>query len=136
MDDNAMTIFAIGGIIFKLQQVLKARQNYQRFVTTFPGADKWAHRIIAGAFSLLAASGIHYTLDGGCSFADGCRGTFSIPDGMTLLHGLWEWTKVYMVQQGWYDFTSTPKPAMAASTAHTINPVPVQPTGPTNGGHS
>jgi hypothetical protein len=120
LGDTTLSTFTSGFIIFKIQQFLKSLAVYRRFVEAFPGADKWAHRIIAGALSLVAASGIHYTLDGACSFSDGCHGTFSIPNGWTMLHGLWDWLQVYIVQQGSYDMTRTARPSSPPSTAHTI----------------
>jgi hypothetical protein len=119
MNDPSSALVS-SALIFYLQQWLKERAPYQAFVTAMPGADKWAHRIVAGLCALVAAAGIHYTFDGACSFTDGCRGTFSIPDGWTVLSGIWEWAKVYIGQQALYDITRTPRPSSSPSTAHTI----------------
>jgi len=118
-----------GLLLFYVQQWMKSDPVllgirpfawYSAIVTALPGADKWAHRIFAGLGALFAAAGIHYTTDGACSWADGCHGTFSIPDGWSALHGVWEWAKVYMIQQGMYDATRTTRPSMQPSTAHTV----------------
>lgn len=119
-NDTTTSTLISSALIFYAQQWMKERGGYQAFVTAFPGADKWAHRVTAGLFALIAAVGIHYTLDGACSFADGCRGTFEIPDGWTVLHGVWEWAKVYVGQQALYDMTRTTRPNSQPSTAHTI----------------
>jgi len=120
LGNDTLATFTSGFLIFKIQQILKGLETYQRFVTAFPGVDKWAHRFIAGLLALVAASGIHYTLDGACSWSDGCTGKFTIPNGWSVLHGIWEWLQVYCVQQGSYDFSSTSRPSSPPSTAHTI----------------
>lgn len=82
-------------IVF-IQKWLKTRNFYQQFVTAFPGADKWAHWIAAGFMSLVAAAGIHLTW----SYDPNAGGTFSgtLPDIMTMVHGVSDWFKVYILQ--------------------------------------
>ncbi len=94
---------ASSGSIMYLQRCLKGHPLYQRFVAAFPGADKWAHRFIAAVGALIAAVGIGYTFD--WTAAAGGQVLITIPNLTALRHGLWDFSVVYLFQQGWYDAT-------------------------------
>jgi hypothetical protein len=102
--------------IVKVQQKLKSLEAYQKFVTAFPGASKWAHWFIAAAGSMIAALGIGIVWD-----YDPNKGgllTLQIPALAVLLHRLWDFTVVYLFQDFGYEATRRgPMPAPEAIVA-------------------
>lgn len=98
--------------IMYAQRALKAVEAYQRFVKAFPGADKWAHRVVAGLGSLVAALGIGYTLD--YNVLTGGQMIVKIPALTVLLHGLKDFVVVYLFQQTLYDSTKQPPPILVS----------------------
>lgn len=80
---------------------LKTTDYYTRFVSAFPGADRYAHWFTAGIMSLVAAVGIHWTYTG--TLSTGGTITFAIPPLVTLLHGMADWFKVYILQHFAHD---------------------------------
>jgi len=105
--------------IVYVQKWLKTRQPYQQFVAAFPGADKYAHWVIAGTASLVVAAGIHITWNWDALHGGAFSGT--IPDLMTILHGLGDWFKVYVLQHTVYEATHQP-PYMAPTQSATLKP--------------
>lgn len=89
--------------IVYIQNWLKTRDFYARFVVAFPGSDEYAHWIIAGTASLIAAAGIHltwnYDLIKGGQFAG------TIPSLRDMLHGMGDWFQVYIYQHTIYKQT-------------------------------
>jgi hypothetical protein len=103
MTDNVATgapYLAAAATVVQLQRVLKSTDTYQRFVAAFPGADKWAHWAFAGLASLCGAAGIHvawtWHMDVGGVI------TATIPPLADVLHGLWDWFTVYILQHTIY----------------------------------
>lgn len=94
-------------MIYFVQKYLKSTSTYAQFVKALPGAAKWAHWLVAGIGSVVAAVGIHFTITG--SADTGWSGTFNIPDVWTMLHALWDVTKVFVLQQWAYE-TTKPRP--------------------------
>lgn len=92
--------------IVYVQAWLKERDLYKRFVAAFPGADEYAHWAIAGAMSLFVAAGIHFVWNG--DLVKGGDLTIHIPDWQTLLHGVSDWGKVYVLQHTVYRATNQP----------------------------
>lgn len=82
-------------IVF-IQKWLKTRTTYQQFVKAFPGADKYAHWLVAGVMSLVAAAGIHYTWSG--TLHDGGILMITVPKLIDIFHGLSDFFKVYILQ--------------------------------------
>lgn len=82
--------------VVALQHWLKTQPIYWAIVRAIPGADKWAHWLIAGVASLIAAAGIHLTWNWDVIKGGQFQGTLpSLPD---ILHGLGDWYKVYILQ--------------------------------------
>ncbi len=84
-----------------IQKWLKTTDYYMRFVKAFPGADVYAHWFMAGLMSLIAAVGIHWTYTG--TLAAGGTITLAVPPLVTLLHGMADWFKVYILQHFAHD---------------------------------
>jgi hypothetical protein len=102
--DNLVTgapYLASAATVVQLQKWLKTRAFYQRFVTAFPGADKWAHWAFAAAASLISAVGIHIAVD--WNMVHGGVITATIPNLQNILHGLWDWFTVYILQHTIYE---------------------------------
>jgi hypothetical protein len=103
---------AYGSIIFSaativaIQKWLKQQEVYARFVATFPGADKWAHWLIAGLSSIIAAAGIHVTWN--WDVIKGGQFAGSLPSLMDMVHGILDWFKVYIMQHTIYESTHQP----------------------------
>lgn len=96
---------AVGGIYF-LQKYLKVFKFYQKFVDTFPGADKWAHRAFAGVAALIVSLGIHIATEGDATA--GWTVHISIPNVLSLWHSLGDWLEIFTGQQIVYEL-SKPK---------------------------
>jgi hypothetical protein len=88
-------------VIVYAQRFLKTTRVYEQFVAAMPGADKWAHRLVAGIGAFVAALGIHMTFAG--DFSNGWAFSGTIPNGWELLHGLADFVKVFALQQWAYD---------------------------------
>lgn len=95
-----------GVVLMYAQSFLKRFEWYKAFVTAFPAADKYVHRMVAGLGSLIVALGITYTLTG--DSAAGWHVTFDIPNADTLLKASWSFIKVFTTQQVSYDMTRRP----------------------------
>jgi hypothetical protein len=74
------------GLIFILQDWVKTQQWYRRLVKAFPGADKWAHRSVAGLGSFVTGVGIHWTYTG--SLLAGGVFTAQLPPLLNILSNL------------------------------------------------
>lgn len=96
-----------GLLIMYAQRLLKGFAWYRNFVRAVPGADKWAHRVFAGAGSALAAAGIHLTFTGSILTGGEIHGTY--PNIFEMLHGLGDWIKVFAIQQWAYDSARRPE---------------------------
>lgn len=90
--------------IVYIQKWMKQKDVYKRFVKEFPGADRYAHWLMAGIMSLVAAAGIHYTWTG--NLTDGGHIAIDIPNLTTIGHGISDWFKVYILQHLAHDVTS------------------------------
>lgn len=90
--------------IVAIQKWLKTTEFYAKFVAAFPGADKYAHWIVAGVSSIIAAAGIHLTWNWSAT----AGGTFSgtVPSVLDMLHGLADFFKVYILQHTIYEGTN------------------------------
>ncbi len=97
---------AFGALIMYAQRALKRFDWYSKFVTAFPAADRWVHRIVAGALAFIAAVGIHYTWQGDAT--TGWNIHIAIPNLAALGHGTWDFVNVYIFQQLSYDVTRRP----------------------------
>lgn len=93
-------------LIVYAQKFMKTRDVYIKFVESMPGADKWAHRLIAAIGVAVSAAGIHYTYMG--DYTTGWIVHINIPDIWTVLHGLTDFVKLYTLQQFAYDVTRRP----------------------------
>ncbi len=97
-------------VIVYIQKYLKGSRLtsewYAKFVAAVPGSDKWAHRIIAGLGSFVAALGIHMTFAG--DFNNGWTFAGQIPNGWELLHATGDFIKVFALQQWAYDSSRRP----------------------------
>lgn len=93
-------------VIVYAQKFLKTTNLYGRFVKAIPGADKWAHRIVAGLGALIAALGIHMTFAG--DFNAGWTFSGTVPNGWELMHGFGDFIKVFALQQWAYDSSKQP----------------------------
>ncbi len=89
--------------IVMVQKWLKTLQVYARFVEAFPGADRWAHWLVALVASLIAAAGIHIVWTG--TFTEGGVATFNVPGVWAMVHGLGDWFKVFILQHTVYEST-------------------------------
>jgi hypothetical protein len=98
---------AAAATIVYIQKWLKSFGWYSALVQAIPGADKWAHRTVAGVGSFIAAVGIHLSFSG--DWTAGWTFHGSIPDGWTLLHASGDWFKVYVLQQYTYDSSRRPE---------------------------
>jgi hypothetical protein len=107
--------------IYFIQQQLKQLAAYRTFVQTFPGADKWAHWLVAGLMSAGAAAGIHIVWTCSlCSVWDPNKGgdaLVHVPSVFDLMHGLSDWWKVFVLQQATYRMADG-RPAPAAPIPH------------------
>lgn len=106
--------------IVALQKFLKTRDFYQQFVKAFPGSDKYAHWLIAGISSIVAAAGIHIVWN--WDLLHGGQATATIPDLSSMVHGVTDWFKVYIMQHTIYEAT-THKENEPTTITTTITPV-------------
>lgn len=109
--------------IYFLQQQFKRLPAYQTFVKAFPGADKWAHWIVAGLMSAAAAAGIHVVWTCSlCSLYDVNKGgtaLVTLPSIWDIIHGLSDWWKVFVLQQFGYRIADgRPSPAVPVPEVH------------------
>ena len=100
-DITAVPYLTSAATIVYIQKWLKTRDFYQQFVTAFPASDKYVHWLAAGAMSLVAAAGIHYTWTG--SLVGGGQFNVVVPTLMAMLHGVSDWFKVYILQHTIYE---------------------------------
>lgn len=112
-------ITAAAMIVFT-QRALKNFAWYDAVVRNVPGASKWAHWLIAGVGSLVAAAGIDVAWN--WSAATGGQLTVAVPDASTLFHGFGQWVQVYVLQHTIYEGT---RPGFAESAP--VPPPIVQP---------
>ncbi len=115
--------------IVYIQKWLKTRDVYNKLITAFPGADKYAHWFFAGLMSLIAAAGIHYVWSGTLSdFLTGKGGllTITVPSLIDMLHGASDWFKVYILQHTIYESQVAKAVIVTAQETNEKNP-PVQP---------
>lgn len=96
---------AAATIVF-IQKWLKTKRVYAIFVQEFPGADKWAHRFVGAVGAIIAAAGIHITFN----YNADVGGTFSgtIPSLTNMVHGLYDWYRVYIFQHAIYSMIKEP----------------------------
>src|SRR5688572_17264312 len=110
MDPNVtgevVPYLAAGALIMYVQAWLKRFGWYKKFVTAFPAADKYVHRMVAAVGAFIAAVGIHYTFQGDAS--TGWQVHINIPNATQLWHGAWDFVNVYIFQQLSYDVTRRP----------------------------
>lgn len=105
---NALAAPAVGAImVVYVQKWLKTHDWYQRFVEWAPGANRNAHRIVAGLFALITAIGIHITVDGNAD--TGWNFSGHIPAVSVMLQSAWEFIKVFAIQQYVYDSSRKPE---------------------------
>lgn len=97
---------AAGALIMYVQSWLKRFDWYKRFVTAFPAADKYVHRMVAGVGSFIAAVGIHYTIGGDSAL--GWDLHVRIPNLTQLAHGAWDFVNIFIFQNLAYDATRRP----------------------------
>ena len=95
-----------GIVLMYFQSWLKRFDWYKKFVTTFPAADKYVHRAVAGLGSLIIALGITYTVTG--DTAAGWHVVLNIPNANDLMIAAWNFVQVYVSQQVSYDMTRRP----------------------------
>ena len=98
--------FTAGVVLMYIQSWLKRFGWYKKFVTAFPAADKYVHRMVAGLGSFLTAVGITYTAQG--DWATGYMIGIAIPSGPQLLEAVWAFVNVFVSQQVAYDATRRP----------------------------
>ena len=94
-------------LIVYAQKWLKSTGLYGAFVEKMPGADKWAHRLVASIGALWTALGLDFAYDG--SGDAGYTFRLITPATVTMLHGLGDFAKVYVMQQVVYDATQKGK---------------------------
>lgn len=87
--------------IVYVQKWLKTRPAYQAFIKALPGADQWAHWIVAGVASFVASLGIHVVWN--WDVIKGGQAVFTIPGFWELMHGASDWFKIYVLQATLYD---------------------------------
>lgn len=95
--------FTTAALIVYAQKYLKTFGIYNTFVEHFPGADKWAHRFVAGIGAIWVALGLHFTYAG--SADSGYQFHLVTPAAVQMLHGLGDFLKVYVLQQVIHDGT-------------------------------
>lgn len=105
---RSMTLSAMG--IFYVQKWLKTRVVFRRFVETFPGSDKWAHRGVAAIGAFLTMAGIHYTFNG--TLLGGGTYIIQLPPLQqmfsTLTHASIDFGGIFGLQQVIYEATRQP----------------------------
>lgn len=105
---RSMTLSAIA--IVYVQKWMKRRPWFQRFIVAFPGANKYAHRVVAAAGALLTMAGVHYTFSG--SVLGGATYTIQLPPLQqmisSLLHSSVDFGGIFGLQQVIYDATRQP----------------------------
>lgn len=116
---GATPYLTAAGLVVYAQRWMKTQDAYREFIVAFPGADKWAHRAVAAVGALAAAIGIHWTYTG--AWETGWQIHLAIPAGWTLLHGLTDFTKVFVLQQLAYDATRQP-PWVSVDTSGVKSP--------------
>lgn len=94
------------GLVVYAQKWMKTRPLYTTLVEQFPGANKWAHRLVAALGATIAALGIHVSFAG--DYQSGWTFHGSIPDLWTMVHAGSDWVKVYVLQAIVYDATKQP----------------------------
>lgn len=117
---EVMPYLTTSALIYFAQKWMKQMPWYAKFVEVMPGAAKWAHRLIAGLGSVIAAVGIHISVEGDADH--GWKILTTIPALIVLLNVSWDAVKTFTLQQMIYD-VSKPK-------QWTVEP-PVQPSLPT-----
>lgn len=103
--DTLSPYLITGGLIVYAQRWMKSFQWYQQFVKAVPGADRWAHRIVAAVGSLLGALGIVLTWQG--DPLTGWTVTAAVPALSVLLRGGLNFLVTFGTQQIIYDMTRT-----------------------------
>ena len=93
-------------VIMYVQRAIKSREWYQAFVKAVPGADKWAHFLVA-ALGSLAAVGLTYKLD--YDAAKGGTVVLNLPALGAALHALKDFLFTYGSQQVLYESTRKPE---------------------------
>lgn len=97
----------ISGIaLMYFQSWLKRFNWYKAFVTAFPAADKYVHRLVAALGSFLVALGITYSMTGDSS--SGWQVVLNIPNADALVSAVWNFVQVFVTQQAAYDMTRRP----------------------------
>lgn len=104
------TYFGSAMAIVYAQRALKSRAFYQAFVKAVPGADKWAHRLVAVVGSL-AAVGLVAKFDYDPN--TGGQMLLNLPPLAALAHALKDFLFTYGGQQVLYDATRKPDPVVA-----------------------
>jgi len=99
--------------IVYIQKAMKyswlTRSAYDSFVSHVPGADKWAHRLVAAVGALWVALGLHFVYEGAPDV--GYQFHLITPAVTSMLHGVGDFVKVFLLQQGMYDATQKGKVA-------------------------
>ena len=95
-----------GIVLMYMQSWLKRLDWYKAFVTAFPAADKYVHRMVAALGSFIVALGITYTMTGDAT--NGWQLTLGIPNASALLQAAWAFVQVFVSQQVAYDVTRRP----------------------------
>ncbi len=109
MDPSLSPFLVTGALIVYAQRWMKSFDWYQAFVKVVPGADRWAHRLVAGVGALIGALGIGITTKGAADV--GWSVVVTIPAAAALLHGCWNFLLTFGSQQVIYDMTRTrPEP--------------------------
>lgn len=105
---RSMTLSAIA--IVYVQKWMKRRAWFQRFIVAFPGANKYAHRVVAATGALLTMAGVHYTFAG--TLLGGATYTIQLPPLQqmisALLHSSVDFGGIFGLQQVIYDATRQP----------------------------
>lgn len=99
------TYAIVSGLVMYAQKYMKSFNIYQAVVKAVPGADKWAHRVIALLGSLIGAAGIAYAF----SYDPQTGGSLliTLPSAAVAAAGLKSAAVLYLGQQFAYDATRT-----------------------------
>lgn len=95
-----------GVILMYIQSWLKRFDWYKAFVTRFPMADKYVHRMVAALGSFFMVLGVTYTVTGDRSV--GWMLQLQIPNQENLVHAIWTFLVSFFSQQVAYDATRRP----------------------------
>lgn len=96
----------VGIVLMYFQSWLKRFEWYKAFVTAFPAADKYVHRMVAALTAFVAAVGITYTMTG--DSAAGWQVAIAIPNQAALLESARAFLTVFISQQFAYDISRRP----------------------------